>query len=301
MERVFAIALLVAVVFAGAGVAVGVFLAGRSARAREQQLTDTFTALSAQALERNNRTFLDLASATLSQATTEAAGDLDQRRQAVAHMVEPLQATLAKVESQLQSLEVGRQQAYTALTEQVRALADTQDRLKHETANLVTALRAPSVRGRWGEMQLRRVVETAGMLRHCDFSEQVSVYSPDGVQRPDLIVHLPGGKHIVVDAKVPLQAYLEAAEAADDTLRTSKLTDHARRLRAHIDALAAKAYWEQVQPSPDVVVLFVPGEAFLAAAWEHDAGLFEYAAARRVLPASPTTLIALLQASWRQP
>src|SRR5262249_46358464 len=154
---------------------------------------DTFQALSAQALERNNRAFLDLASASLAQATTQAAGDLDQRRQAVEHLVEPLKTSLAKVESQLQSLEVGRQQAYTALTEQVRAMSETQDRLRTETANLVTALRAPSVRGRWGEMQLRRVVETAGMVRHCDFSEQVTVAAADGIQRPDLVVHLPGG------------------------------------------------------------------------------------------------------------
>src|SRR3954449_9186104 len=278
MERVFALALFIAVFV---GILLGAALAWLASRATlasrdaelaherrsaqekldvlqeaQRRLTDTFNSLSAQALERNNRAFLDLASASLAQASTAAAGELDQRRQAVEHIVEPLKATLAKVETQLHALEVGRQQAYTALTEQVRSLSETQDRLKRETANLVTALRAPSVRGRWGEMQLRRVVEAAGMVRHCDFEEQVTAAGPDGVQRPDLVVHLPDGKHLVVDAKVPLQAYLEAAEAPEADLRTKKLGDHARRLRAHVDALSAKSYWEQFQPSPDMVVLF---------------------------------------------
>jgi DNA recombination protein RmuC len=193
-------------------------------------------------------------------------------------------------------LELERQKAYSQLSEQVHQLNESQEKLQLETRNLVTALRSPATRGRWGEMQLRRVVEMAGMLEHCDFEEQVSAQALDGPLRPDLVVRLPGAKQVVVDAKVPLQAFLDANEAVDDESRRSHLQAHARQLRAHVDSLSKKAYWQQFANSPEFVVAFVPGDPLLAAALEHDASLLEHAVANHVLLATPTTLIALLRA-----
>ena len=260
-----------------------------------RQLLGEFAELSQQALTRNAEQFLQLADERLAQSRQAAVGDLDLRRQAIAELLTPLRDQLGRYEQGLHELERQRQHAYAGLGEQVRQLAESQDRLRGETRNLVTALRAPATRGRWGELQLRRVVEMAGMVEHCDFEEQVTAATDDGRLRPDLVVRLPGAKQVVVDAKVPLQAFLEASEAVDEATRRLQLGAHARHLRAHVDALAKKAYWQQFEPSPEFVVAFIPGDPLLAAALEHDPSLLEHAVANHVLLATPTTLIALLR------